>query len=82
MRDDSRLDAGRGALSDDRHRRRYLLAVGDGGLPEVLATATAYARWRLLGIISMATTMAVKSFFDGIGKTYVHLVAALIMKLA
>jgi len=48
---------------------------------EVLATATAYARWRLLGVISMATTMAIKSFFDGIGKTYVHLVAALIMNV-
>ncbi|WP_394833206.1 MATE family efflux transporter [Pendulispora rubella] len=49
--------------------------------PGVLATATAYARWRLLGVIGMATTMAVKSFFDGIGKTYVHLVAALIMNV-
>ncbi|HWL89521.1 MAG TPA: MATE family efflux transporter, partial [Polyangiaceae bacterium] len=48
---------------------------------EVLELATAYSRWRLLGIISMATTMAVKSFFDGIGKTYVHLVAALVMNV-
>ncbi|WP_394823380.1 MATE family efflux transporter [Pendulispora albinea] len=47
----------------------------------VLTTATAYARWRLLGVISMATTMAVKSFFDGIGRTYVHLVAALVMNV-
>ncbi len=47
--------------------------------PEVLAMAVAYSRWRLLGIISMAMTMGIKSFFDGIGKTHVHLVAAIVM---
>jgi len=48
---------------------------------EVLDVAVAYSRWRLLGIISMAGTMAVKAFFDGIGKTHVHLVAAGIMNV-
>ena len=31
--------------------------------------------WRLLGITSMAATFAFKAFFDGIGKTHVHLVS-------
>jgi MATE family multidrug resistance protein len=52
------------------------------GVPEVQAVALAYTRWRLLGIISMAATMAIKSFFDGLGKTHVHLVAAIIMNVA
>jgi putative MATE family efflux protein len=49
--------------------------------PEVLALAVSYSRWRLLGIISMATTMGIKAFFDGIGKTYVHFVAAVVMNV-
>jgi MATE family multidrug resistance protein len=51
------------------------------GVPEVQAVALSYTRWRLLGIISMAATMAIKSFFDGIGKTHVHLVAAIVMNV-
>ncbi len=46
---------------------------------EVLEIAISYSRWRLLGIISMAMTMSVKAFFDGVGKTHVHLVAAIVM---
>jgi len=49
--------------------------------PEVLDMAVAYSRWRLLGVISMAMTMAIKAFFDGIGKTHVHLVAAVVMNV-
>jgi MATE family multidrug resistance protein len=41
--------------------------------------AESYLQWRLLGIISMAVTFAFKAFFDGIGKTHVHLVSALVM---
>jgi putative MATE family efflux protein len=48
-------------------------------VPEVEVIAVSYTRWRLLGVISMAASMAIKAFFDGIGKTHVHLVAALIM---
>jgi multidrug resistance protein, MATE family len=48
-------------------------------VPEVQKVAIAYTRWRLFAVISMSATMAIKSFFDGIGKTYVHLVAALVM---
>lgn len=49
--------------------------------PEVQAVAVSYTRWRLLGVISMASTMAIKAFFDGIGKTYVHFVAAIVMNI-
>ena len=52
------------------------------GVPEVEAVALKYTRWRLLGIASMAASMAIKAFFDGLGKTHVHLVAALVMNVA
>jgi multidrug resistance protein, MATE family len=52
------------------------------GVPDVQAIAIEYTRWRLLGVISMAATMAIKSFFDGLGKTHVHLVAAIVMNIA
>jgi multidrug resistance protein, MATE family len=55
---------------------RTMIAV-----PEVQNVAIAYTRWRMLGIVSMAATMAIKAFFDGIGKTHVHLVAALVMNV-
>ncbi|MDP9151403.1 MAG: MATE family efflux transporter [Myxococcota bacterium] len=48
-------------------------------VPEVQHIALGYTRWRMLGVISMATSMAIKAFFDGIGKTHVHLVSALVM---
>src|SRR5262245_10419594 len=48
-------------------------------VPEVRSAADAYLKWRLLGITSMAATFAFKAFFDGIGKTHVHLVSAVVM---
>jgi multidrug resistance protein, MATE family len=51
-------------------------------VPEVQSIALDYTRWRLLGVTSMAATMAIKAFFDGLGKTHVHLVAALVMNVA
>jgi putative MATE family efflux protein len=48
---------------------------------DVTPIAISYSRWRLLGVISMSMTMAIKAFFDGIGKTHVHLVAAIIMNV-
>jgi Na+-driven multidrug efflux pump len=51
-------------------------------VPEVQRVALDYSRWRMLGIISMAATMAIKAFFDGCGKTHVHLVAAVVMNVA
>jgi putative MATE family efflux protein len=52
------------------------------GVPEVQEVALAYTRWRLFGIVSLAATMAIKAFFDGLGKTHVHLVAAIVMNVA
>lgn len=48
-------------------------------VPEVRVAAHAYLEWRLLGIASMAMTFSFKAFFDGIGRTYVHMVSAIIM---
>ena len=50
-------------------------------VPEAHAIALAYSKWRLLGVVSMGMTMAFKAFFDGIGKTWVHLVSALVMNV-
>src|ERR1019366_6029676 len=59
----------------------WLVKTMIGG-PEVQAGALDHTRWRLLGVISMSATMAIKAFFDGLGKTHVHLVGALIMNVA
>ena len=50
-------------------------------VPEAHDIALSYSHWRLLGVVSMGMTMAVKAFFDGIGKTWVHLVSALVMNV-
>jgi Na+-driven multidrug efflux pump len=50
-------------------------------VPEVRAAARAYMGWRLLGIASMAITFSFKAFFDGIGKTTVHMVSAVVMNI-
>jgi putative MATE family efflux protein len=47
----------------------------------VREAASGYLNWRLLGITSMAVTFAFKAFFDGIGKTHVHLVSAVVMNV-
>jgi putative MATE family efflux protein len=49
--------------------------------PHVRAIAISYTRLRLWGLVSMSGTMAIKAFFDGIGKTHVHLVAAVVMNI-
>jgi Na+-driven multidrug efflux pump len=48
-------------------------------VPEAREAAERYLSWRLLGVTSMAATFAFKAFFDGIGKTHVHLVSAVVM---
>ena len=48
-------------------------------VPAVQAAAHEYLKWRLLGIASMVMTFSFKSFFDGIGKTHVHMVSAIVM---
>ncbi|HEY3252430.1 MAG TPA: MATE family efflux transporter [Polyangiaceae bacterium] len=50
-------------------------------VPEVREAAQGYLNWRLLGITSMAATFSFKSFFDGIGKTHVHMVASVVMNV-
>src|SRR6185436_14192582 len=47
--------------------------------PGAYEAAMRYLTWRLLGVTSMATTFAFKAFFDGIGKTHIHLVSAIVM---
>src|SRR5262245_59204780 len=48
-------------------------------VPAAREAALAYLGWRLLGVLSMVTTFAFKAFFDGIGKTHIHLVSAIVM---
>jgi Na+-driven multidrug efflux pump len=50
-------------------------------VPEVRVAALGYLKWRLLGITSMAATFSFKAFFDGIGKTHVHMVASVVMNV-
>src|SRR5664279_5857433 len=50
-------------------------------VPEVRLAALGYLKWRLLGITSMAATFSFKAFFDGIGKTHVHMVASVVMNV-
>ena len=61
----------------------FLPAIMDRliAVPDVRAVAVSFTRWRLWGVASMAATMALKAFFDGRGKTSVHLVAALTMNV-
>lgn len=49
--------------------------------PEVRTVAKSYLNWRLLGITSMAVTFSFKAFFDGIGKTHVHMIASVLMNV-
>jgi putative MATE family efflux protein len=63
----------------------YVLLPGALGLlikvPAVREQAEHYMHWRLLGVISMVTSFSLKAFFDGIGKTYVHMVASVVMNV-
>ncbi len=50
-------------------------------VPETRAAAHEYLQWRMLGVVSMATTAAFKAFFDAIGRTRVHLVSSIVMNV-
>ena len=50
-------------------------------VPEVRADAERYLGWRLLGITSMVTTFSFKAFFDGLGKTRIHMIASIVMNV-
>ncbi|MEZ4448599.1 MAG: MATE family efflux transporter [Nannocystaceae bacterium] len=49
--------------------------------PEQAALGADYTQLRMLGVPAMVLTFSYKAFFDGIGKTYVHLWAALTMNI-
>lgn len=48
----------------------------------VLDVGVPYARLRILGVVSLVMTTAYKGFFDGLGKTRVHMYAAVVMNAA
>ncbi len=50
-------------------------------VPEVREAAHSYLNWRLLGITSMVVTFSFKAFFDGVGKTHVHLMSSIVMNI-
>jgi Na+-driven multidrug efflux pump len=47
----------------------------------VARLGSSYCAIRMLGVFSMVMTFSYKAFFDGIGKTYVHMVASIVMNL-
>jgi len=49
--------------------------------PQVVAVGLPYWKWRLVGMGSMVMTLSVKSFFDGIGRTHVHMISAVAMNV-
>ena len=49
--------------------------------PDVVRLGVPYLQWRLLGVFSMVTTISLKSWFDGLGKTRVHMYAAITMNV-
>ncbi len=48
---------------------------------DVREAARSYLNWRLLGITSMVVTFSFKAFFDGVGKTHVHLASSIVMNV-
>ncbi|HNI60510.1 MAG TPA: MATE family efflux transporter [Pseudomonadota bacterium] len=50
--------------------------------PAVIALGVPFLRWRFLQITSMVWTASLKSFFDGLGKTRVHMGVAIVMNIA
>jgi multidrug resistance protein, MATE family len=48
---------------------------------DVVRLGIPFLQWRMLGVISMVTAISYKSWFDGLGLTYVHMVAALTMNV-
>jgi putative MATE family efflux protein len=49
--------------------------------PLYVELGTVYTQWRFVGLVSMVMTAAYKAFYDGTGRTYVHLIAAVIMNV-
>ena len=49
--------------------------------PTVVKLGVEYSTYRFLGMVSMALTIVYKGFFDGIGRTKVHMNAAIVMNV-
>ncbi|MCA9524061.1 MAG: MATE family efflux transporter [Myxococcales bacterium] len=49
---------------------------------DVIELGVSYNRIRMLSAIAIVATASCKSWFDGIGRTYVHMVAAIVMNLS
>ena len=49
--------------------------------PNVIHLGSSYCSIRMLGVVSMVTTISYKGFYDGIGKTHIHMIAAIIMNV-
>lgn len=54
------------------------IAVKD---PATLRIGVPYLQWRMAGVFSMVTTISYKSWFDGLGRTRVHMGAAIVMNI-
>jgi putative MATE family efflux protein len=48
---------------------------------EVVRQGVPYLQWRMAGVLPMVTTISYKSWFDGLGKTRVHMGAAIVMNV-
>jgi len=48
---------------------------------DVIREGVPYCQWRMVGVVSMVTTASMKGFYDGIGRTYVHMIAAIVMNV-
>lgn len=49
--------------------------------PLVVKLGIPFLRWRMLGVVSMVVAMSYKSWFDGLGRTHVHMTAAIVMNV-
>ncbi len=50
--------------------------------PKVVELGVAFSTYRIIGMSSMVMTIILKGFFDGIGRTKVHMTAAIVMNIA
>lgn len=50
-------------------------------VPAVRVAAEEYLQYRMLGIASMVVTFSFKAFFDGLGRTHVHMWSAIVMNV-
>lgn len=48
---------------------------------KTLSIGVPYLQWRMAGVFSMVTTISYKSWFDGLGRTRVHMGAAIVMNV-